>query len=430
MRRSFALAILAVLLAAAPATAADPRRGEQWNLDLIGSDAAHAVSTGAGAVVAVVDSGVQADHPDLAGHVGQGYDFVQHDTTPQDGNGHGTHVSGIIGAASGNGIGVESVAPGATIMPVRVLDDDGGGNTDDVAAGVDYARTHGADVINLSLGSEVPLVGASGGDAFDAAVHRAIAAGIVVVAAAGNNGVPICEQPAAGDGLLCVGAVDKRKQRSYFSSFGSGLGLVAPGGSGGSSTGMPGEDVLSTFKGSAYEELAGTSQAAPHVSGVAALLVARGVRGQAAVKRILATATDLGPPGNDAQYGAGLVDARAAVAGLGGGGGSAGGGSGGHTALPAYVHVKKRQRARTVRRHGIRLRVRSINGGRVNVRVKAHGHLIARGSRTLHAERAATVVARLTRRGRRMARGKPFTARVRVRLPGERHDRVRKIRVR
>ena len=152
-------------------------------------------------------------------------------------------------------------------MPIRVLGDDGGGATDDVARGVDYARTHGANVINLSLGSEVPLIGATGGDAFDAAVHRAIAAGIVVVAAAGNNGVPVCEQPAAGDGLLCVGAVDKRRQRSFFSSFGSGLGLVAPGGSGGSATGMPGEDVLSTFKGSAYEALAGTSQAAPHVSG-------------------------------------------------------------------------------------------------------------------------------------------------------------------
>ena len=220
------------LLLAAPAGAADPRRGEQWNLDLIQSDAAHAVSTGGGAVVAVVDSGVQADHPDLAGRLGPGYDFVQNDATPQDGNGHGTHVSGIIGAASGNGIGVESVAPGATIMPVRVLDDDGGGSTDTVAKGVDYARTHGADVINLSLGSDVPLVGAMGGDAFDAAVHRALAAGIVVVAASGNNGVPVCEQPAASDGLLCVGAVDKRKQRSFFSSFGSGLGLVAPGGSG------------------------------------------------------------------------------------------------------------------------------------------------------------------------------------------------------
>jgi serine protease len=429
MRRSLALCLLALLLPAASAGAADPRRGAQWNLDMIEADAAHSVTTGAGAVVAVVDSGVQADHPDLAGHIGPGYDFVQHDATPQDGNGHGTHVSGIVAAATGNGIGVESVAPGATIMPVRVLGDDGGGNTDDVARGVDWARTHGADVINLSLGSEVPLVGATGGDAFDAAVHRALAAGIVVVAAAGNSGVPVCEQPAAKDGLLCVGAVDKRRQRSFFSSFGSGLGLVAPGGSGGSAAGMAGEDVLSTYKGSTYTELAGTSQAAPHVSGVAALLVSLGVRGQAAVKRILATATDLGAPGDDPEYGAGLVDARAAVAGLRGGSGGAGGGMG-HPALPAFVHVKKHQRARTVLKRGIRLRVRSVDGGRVRVRVKAHGQLIARGSRRLRAEHAATVVARLTRRGRRMARGRPFSARVRVRLPGERHDRVRRIRVR
>jgi hypothetical protein len=94
------------------------------------------------------------------------------------------------------------------------------------------------------------------------------------------------------------------------------------------------------------------------------------------------------------------------------------------------VHVKKRQRARAVRRHGIRVRVRSAHGGRARVRVKAHGRLIARGSKRLRAQRTRTIVARLTARGRRMARGKPFTARVRVRLPGERHDRVRRIRIR
>ena len=411
--------------------AADPRRGEQWNLDLIESDAAHKVSTGAGAVVAVVDSGVQADHPDLAGHIGQGYDVVQGDTTAQDGDGHGTHVSGIIAAASGNGIGVESVAPGATIMPIRVLGDDGGGATDDVARGVDYARTHGANVINLSLGSEVPLIGATGGDAFDAAVHRAIAAGIVVVAAAGNNGVPVCEQPAAGDGLLCVGAVDKRKQRSFFSSFGSGLGLVAPGGSGGSATGMPGEDVLSTFKGSAYEALAGTSQAAPHVSGVAALLVARGVRGQAAVKRILATASDLGTPGTDPEYGAGLVNARAAVAGLGGGAPAGGAPAATHRALPAFVRVKKRQRAR-----GAAAARDPAAGAR---RPRRAGPRAGAGARPR--DRARLAQARALSARRRSSRGStaaaagwhaaaPFRARVRVRLPGERRDRVRKIRVR
>jgi subtilisin family serine protease len=434
MLRVLTLALLVALVAAAPAGAADPRRGEQWNLDMIEADAAHAVSTGAGATVAVVDSGVQADHPDLKGRIGPGYDFVDHDTTPQDGDGHGTHVTGIVGAASGNGVGIESVAPGATLMPVRVLGNDGSGNIDDVARGVDWARTHGADVINLSLGSDVPLVGAMGGDTFDAAIRRALAAGIVVVAAAGNNSVPVCEQPAASDGLLCVGAVDKRRQRSFFSSFGEGLGLVAPGGSGTSAGGADvGEDILSTYPPSTYQELAGTSQAAPHVSGVAALLVARGVRGQAAVKRLLATATDLGAPGNDAEYGAGLVDARAAVTGLGGSGGAGGGGSGspaGGRALRPFVHVKRRQAARTVLRRGIRARVRAAKSGRVRVRAVAHGRLVARGSRRVRARRAATVVARLTRYGRRLARGRSFRVRVRVRLPGERRWRVRRVVVR
>jgi subtilisin family serine protease len=426
MLRSVVLAAVLTLLAAAPAGAADPRRAQQWNLDLIEADAAHRVSTGTGAVVAVVDSGVQAGHPDLAGQIGAGYDVVQHDATPQDGDGHGTHVSGIIAAVSGNGVGVESVAPGATIMPIRVLGDDGGGSTDDVAAGVDYARTHGADVINLSLGSEVPLIGAIGGDAFDAAVQRAVGAGIVVVAAAGNNGVPVCEQPSAS-GLLCVGALDRRRARSFFSSFGSGLGVVAPGGSG-SSVAMPGEDILSTFKGSTYQELAGTSQAAPHVSGVAALLVARGVRGAAAVERIRATATDLGAPGADAEFGAGLVNARAAVAGLGAGGAGSPGPA--HQPLDPFVRVKRKQRARTILRRGIRLQVRSVRAGRARVRVKTGGQLIARGSRRLRAERTATLVARLTKRGRRLARRRAIKARVRVRLPGERRDRVRNIRVR
>jgi len=170
MRRAALLALLVALLAAAPALAADPRRGEQWNLDLIEAGPAHAASRGAGAVVAVIDSGVQAgavvavidsgvqaDHPDLAGRIGLGYEAVERDASPQDGDGHGTHVLGIVGAASANGIGVESVAPAATLMRVRVLGADGSGDLDDAVRGIDWARQRGAAVIKLPLGREVPL---------------------------------------------------------------------------------------------------------------------------------------------------------------------------------------------------------------------------------------------------------------------------------
>jgi subtilisin family serine protease len=427
--RLIVLAVLFVLLSPGAALAAnDPRRGEQWNLDLIESDAAHATATGTGAVVAVVDTGVAAGHPDLAGQILPGHDFVQDDDTPQDGNGHGSHVSGIAIAVTGNGVGISSVAPGAKLLPVRVLDDGGSGTSEDVAAGIDWARTHGANVINLSLGSEIPIVGAMGGDEIDAAIRRALGAGLLVVAAAGNNGVPVCEQPAASEGLLCVGAVDKGSQRSFFSSFGQGLGVVAPGGSG---LPMTGEDILSTVPPAGYEEIAGTSQAAPHVSGVAALLVGKGVTGQAAVKRILDTATDLGPAGDDAQYGHGLVNARAAVAGLGSGSGGSGGGpssgTGGGSGLKPFVHVKRRQAAL---RRGVRVRLRAASAGKPRVRVRSHGRTIARKVRTVSAGRARTIVARLNGRGRRMAR-RPGTlrAKVLVRLPGESRDRVRKLRI-
>jgi subtilisin family serine protease len=333
---------------------------------------------------------------------------VEGDATPGDGNGHGTHVAGIVAAATGNGEGVASVAPGAGVMPVRVLAADGSGTTEGVVAGIDWARMHGADVINLSLGSEVPIAGAVGGDALDAAIRRALAAGVVVVAAAGNSGVPVCEQPAAAHGLLCVGAVDRRGRRALFSSFGSGLGLVAPGGS---ALPLPDEDVLSTYPPAGYATLAGTSQAAPHVAGVAALLVSLGLRGSEAVNRLLATATDLGPPGVDPEYGHGLVNARTAVAGL-------------QPRAPARPFVRARRRQPASR--AVRVRVRSAVDGHARVRVRARRRTVASAVRRVRAGRARTIVARLTPAARRAA---PMRVRVRVRLPGSRRGFVRRVRV-
>ena len=420
-----ALAVCVLLVAAPVAAAADPLRAHQWGLDMIHADAAHAVSTGAGAVVAVVDTGVKADHPDLSGQLLAGHDFVDNDDTPQDGNGHGTHVTGVIDALSGNGVGVESVAPGAKVLPVRVLDDSGDGDADQVAAGIDWAADHGADVINLSLGGSLPLIGGSSAS-FDAAVDRALDRGIVVVAAAGNDGLPVCEQSAGQGRLLCVGSVDKRGNRSYFSNFGGGLAVTAPGGSG-----LPGadEDILSTWNDGGYTELAGTSQATPFVSGVAALLVSKGVRGQAAVARILSTAHDAGPVGPDATYGAGIVDAAAAVAGLGGAGGGPGPGA---TPPPAAVPPPAPATATTgitigrrISRGGLLLRglpvrCRAAGIGTCDVTARYGRTPVARGAGAVTLTKSALVRAVVTGAGRRVLAHERHSVRLKVfvRCPG------------
>jgi subtilisin family serine protease len=407
MRRAIAAgAVLLGLFASAPAVAgaADPLRARQWGLDMIRADGARSISTGEGAVVAVVDTGVQADHPDLAGRLLPGKDFVDNDDTPQDGNGHGTHVSGVIAADTGNGIGVESVAPGAKILPIRVLGDDGSGDSANIAKGIDYAVERNADVINLSLGPDITGVVFGSGADFDAAVDRALDKGIVVVAAAGNDGVPVCEQSSGKGRLLCVGSVDRRGDRSFFSSFGDGLGVVAPGGSA-----LPlgaDEDILSTVPPSDYAEYAGTSQATPHVAGVAALLVSKGIRGQDAVKRILATARDAGAKGPDAQFGAGIVDASAAVAGLGGvsGGGGSGGGSGG-SAAKAKVSVRRTQKIAAVTSSGIAVTCRGATAGTCRAKATRGGKTIAKGSANVVAGKKTTFAVKLTAAGRKAVKG-------------------------
>jgi subtilisin family serine protease len=414
------LFVLLVCLAAAGTAfgAADPLRSQQWGLDTIEADAAHSTSTGSGAVVAVLDTGVLASHEDLGGRLVAGHDFVQDDDTPQDENGHGTHVTGIIAADSGNGKGIEGVAPGTSVMPIRVLDANGEGTGKGAAKGIDYAVAHGADVISMSFGTDAIGSLLGGDEDFNEAVQRALDKGVIVVAAAGNDTVPFCEQPAVTGPLLCVGSVDRRGMRSAFSSSGD---LMAPGGS---ALGGSDEDILSTYNDGKYESIAGTSQATPHVAGVAALLVALGVRGKAATDRILATASDAGTPGPDDIYGAGILNARAAVAGLGGGGGSGGGGGGGGSgggggpavAGISYAHTQK---IATVRKRGVKVRCRPTAAGRCRVSVTARGKTIASGSRKVKAGTRATVAAKLTKAGRKLLRGRAkVKARVSASVPG------------
>ena len=413
----FLLLLCALATAPAASAAGDPLRPQQWGLDMIEADAAHVTSTGSGAVVAVIDTGVDFSHEDLADRLVAGYDFVSGDSTPEDQNGHGTHVTGIVAADAGNGKGIEGVAPTAKVMPIRVLDENGDGTTDDVTKGIDYAVAHHADVINLSLGGNVVSVVAGDDPKFTAAIERAIGAGVVVVAAAGNDSLPICEQPSTQGKLLCVGSVDRRGMRSYFSSSGD---LMAPGGS---NLGGSDEDILSTWNDGGYEAIAGTSQATPHVSGVAALLVSLGLHGRQVVDRIVSTVSPggIGVPG--------ILNAKNAVAGLsagGGGGGAGGGGEGGggtggagSSGGKATISFRRAQSIRAVLRHGVRVRCRAPQAGRCAVTVTARGKTIARGSHRIGAGETVTVSAKVTRAGRRiLRRAKRLKASLRADVPG------------
>jgi subtilisin family serine protease len=317
------------------------------------------------------------------------------------------------------------VAPLASVLVVRVLGADGSGDVDTVAAGIDYARTHGAQVINLSLGTDVPLVGTSSSPVGDA-IQRALDAGIVVVAAAGNNTMPICEQPSVHGPFICVAAVDRNSNATFYSSFsgfGSAFGIAAPGGAG---QGPIEDDILSTGKGDGYRYHAGTSQATPHVAGVAALLVSLGLRGQAVVNRIEQTARDVGPPGPDPIYGAGVVDARAAVAGfppLGSGGGGGGVPASRSAGSAARVSVAGVQRIRNVLRYGLLVSCRAAGSGRCVAVANARRRRIAGGSRRLTVGRTVIVRARTTRVGRAMLLAalrhrRSVVTSVRVSVPG------------
>src|SRR4051794_27500909 len=189
----------------------DPLLDRQWGLSQIKAPGAWSRGAlGAGATIAIVDTGVDLNHPDLRDKLLPGVDLVTDETcTPgaQDLNGHGTHVAGIAAAATNNGIGVAGTAPQAKVMPVRVLNAAGAGTTEDISAGIRWAADHGAQVVNLSLGADVsiPLLDLSG---ISPAVDYAFAHGAVVVAAAGNSTLPFCSDPSASAHAICVAATD------------------------------------------------------------------------------------------------------------------------------------------------------------------------------------------------------------------------------
>ncbi len=299
----------------------DPYYRHQWHLDQIQMPLAWTRSQGEGATVAVVDTGVSyRDHapykraPDLIRtKFVPGYDFVDGDDHPDDAHGHGTHVAGTIAQSTHNGVGVAGVAPKAAIMPVRVLDARGAGSWGSVAAGIRFAADHGAHVINLSLG------GGMASATIRRAIQRARRKGVVVIAAAGNTGRGRVQYPAAHAETLAVGAVRFDEKLAFYSSFGRHLDVVAPGGDlrvDQNRDGMPDgvlQNTLVRGQLSRHDYIAyqGTSMAAPHVAGIAALLVSQGIDQPSAIEGILRRTAK--PKGSEFRYGHGLVRAEAAL---------------------------------------------------------------------------------------------------------------------
>ena len=325
-------------------TPGDPLYRLQWNFLMLDTERMWGIQKGDSSVaVAVLDTGIAYEDfgpyrkaPDFGGTVFlQGHDFINGDDHANDDNFHGTHVASTIAEATDNSLGVAGLAFGCALMPVKVLDNEGVGSFFIVAEGIDYAVTftqngqHPVKVINLSLGGD------SSSTMVRQAVDRAVAAGVTVVAAAGNDGQGKVSFPAALPNVIGVGAVDSHKNKAPYSNFGPELSVVAPGGDfnqqdiGPDGRSHPDGVLQQTFDPDTAEQqgryddfgyffVTGTSQATPHVAAVAALLYRQGITQPAAIKAAIEnTAEDLGTPGRDDMFGHGLIRPALALRGYG-----------------------------------------------------------------------------------------------------------------
>jgi serine protease len=322
----------------------------QWNFPKVNCPSAWDISTGTGVVVAILDAGIAYENyavpsyesgtvqsgvtsyvkaPDLAGTAfTSGYDFINGDTHPNDNNGHGTHVAGTVAQTTNNSYGVAGMAFGCTLMPVKVLNYTGSGTAQTLADGLYWATDNGARVINMSLGWPS---GYNPGSTVQNAITYAYNHGVVLVASSGNEGVSTVSYPAAYSQVIAVGATRYDDQLAYYSQYGSAQELVAPGGDlnvdqngDGYGDGIlqqsfdpydPGPPVvLANPTSFSWWFYIGTSQAAPHVSALVAMMIANGQTGIENIRTILhETAVDLGSSGWDQTYGYGRINAYAAL---------------------------------------------------------------------------------------------------------------------
>lgn len=275
----------------------DPKWNEQWGPKRIHcEDAWNTIQGSAVIKIAIVDTGINYNHEDLSGnYISGGYDFVNDDNDPIDDKGHGSHCSGIAAAIMDNNKGIAGISQ-VSILAEKVLDSSGYGSSFDVAAGIIHAADNYVDIISMSLGSRYPS------SAIETACITAYNAGVLLVAASGNDYSSQISYPAAYASVIAVGAINNQDKRCGFSNYGENLELMAPG-----------ENILSVKMEGGYVMKDGTSMACPHVTGVAAL--AKSINydmNNEQIRQLLRdTAEDLGSPGKDIYYGYGLVNARA-----------------------------------------------------------------------------------------------------------------------
>jgi subtilisin family serine protease len=291
----FGVVVLTLAVGApTPALASDDSFfDQQWPLAQIKAPDAWPVSTGAGVNIGIVDTGVDLSHPDLAGKVVVSANCIGgqcRDGGAGDGHGHGTILAGIAAAVTNNGRGIAGVAPDARLVIAKAVDDQGRGDAADITNAIHWVVDHGARIVNLSLGDPNFLVTSLLGTPLRPGIEYAWSKGAIPVLASGNENLGLLDLGSSNYGTLnavIVGATDKGGGiASYSSPIGNAKwGLVAPGGSGDG----PGADVLSTFTNGRYAWVAGTSMAAPHVSGALALLLAQGLSPTTAVQRLLST---------------------------------------------------------------------------------------------------------------------------------------------
>ncbi|MCA9669114.1 MAG: peptidase S8 [Myxococcales bacterium] len=302
----------------------DPKYKFQWHMRQINMPGAWPHATGKGVVVAVIDTGVgYMDRgkfkavPDLANTtIVEGYDFIHRHQYGLDDHGHGTHVAGTVAQSTNNGVGVAGVAYGASIMPLKVLSARGFGSVADIAESIRFATDKGAKVINMSLG------GGRSSRVLASAVKYAVERGVTVVCAAGNDGRGQVSFPAAYPGAVAVAATQYDRKTTFYSNWGKEIAVAAPGGNtrvDQNGDGMPDGVLQNTIvigdpSRNDYLLFMGTSMASPHVAGVAALIIERGVTEPKAVLDVLQkTAKNPTKKKWDEKYGAGIVDAAAAV---------------------------------------------------------------------------------------------------------------------